>query len=432
MSEITITKRQRSYTLFLLVLVFTSSHVDRQIVAILQEPIKAAFQISDTQLGLLTGVMFALFYATLGMPMAMWADRRNRRNLIAFSITLWSAMTALCGAAQQFWQLLIARMGVGVGEAGSNPPSHSIISDLYPAHERGTAMAIFGIGVNLGVMLGYLIGGWVNEWLDWRWAFVVAGVPGLLIALIVRFSMLEPPRGYADGITEKPVAPPFWQVVKFMLERSAIRHLLAGNMLVSFAGYAAIAWAPVYFQRVHGMSTGESGTILAMAIGIGGGIGTFLGGYLADKWARYNEGWRAWVITLSVVFYAPAALLGYVATDATHAALWFVFPAALGGVYIGTSFAILQSQLAVQMRSVGAAINLFLLNIIGLGLGPLTVGMISDFMAPEVGIDSIRYGLAFTVVIMIWGAVHYFRVGQLLSRGRGPATAEGEADVSTV
>ena len=177
MSEITITKRQRGYTLFLLVLVFTSSHVDRQIVAILQEPIKHAFGISDTQLGLLTGVMFALFYATLGMPMAMWADRHNRRNLITFSITLWSGMTALCGAALQFWQLLIARIGVGVGEAGSNPPSHSVISDLYGPTERATAMAIFGVGVNIGIMLGYLIGGWVNEWLGWRWAFVVAGAP---------------------------------------------------------------------------------------------------------------------------------------------------------------------------------------------------------------------------------------------------------------
>ena len=159
------------------------------IVAILQEPIKHAFGISDTQLGLLTGVMFALFYATLGMPMAMWADRRNRRNLITFSITLWSGMTALCGAALQFWQLLITRVGVGVGEAGSNPPSHSVISDLYGPTERATAMAIFGVGVNIGIMLGYLIGGWVNEWLGWRWAFVVAGAPGLIIALMVRFTM---------------------------------------------------------------------------------------------------------------------------------------------------------------------------------------------------------------------------------------------------
>ena len=162
MNNTTISNRQRGYTLFLLVIVFTASHVDRQIVAILQEPIKQAFQISDTQLGLLTGFMFALFYATLGMPMAMWADRHNRRNLIAFSISLWSAMTVFCGMALQFWQLLLARIGVGVGEAGSNPPSHSIISDLYKPEERATAMAIFGLGVNFGIMLGYLIGGWVN------------------------------------------------------------------------------------------------------------------------------------------------------------------------------------------------------------------------------------------------------------------------------
>ena len=424
MSDVTISKRQRGYTLFLLVLVFTSSHVDRQIVAILQEPIKAQFSISDTELGLLTGVMFALFYATLGMPMAMWADRRNRRNLITFSISLWSLMTALCGAAMQFWQLLIARVGVGVGEAGSNPPSHSIISDLYPATERGTAMAIFGLGVNIGVMLGYLIGGWVNEWLDWRWAFVVAGIPGLAIALIVRFSMVEPPRGYADGVIERPPAPPFSSVVSFMFSKPSIVHLLAGNILISFAGYAAIAWAPVYFQRVHGMSTGESGTLLALAIGLGGGIGTFLGGFLADKWARRSEGWRAWIVTTSVALYAPAAVLGYVADDATTAVLWFVVPAALGGVYIGTSFAILQSLLAIEMRSVGAAINLFLLNIVGLGAGPLVVGMISDYMQPSVGVDSIRYGLTFTVIIMVWGAVHFFRVGQLLDRSMAKPSAD--------
>ena len=416
MSEIAISKRQRAYTLFLLVLVFTSSHVDRQIVAILQEPIKLHFQISDTQLGLLTGVMFALFYATLGMPMAMWADRRNRRNLITFSIALWSLMTALCGAAMQFWQLLLARIGVGVGEAGSNPPSHSIISDLYAAEERGTAMAIFGLGVNIGVMLGYLIGGWVNEWLDWRWAFVVAGVPGLVIALIVRFSMVEPPRGYADGIIERPPAPPFASVVRFMMSKASIVHLLIGNILISFAGYAAIAWAPVYFQRVHGMSTGESGTLLALAIGLGGGIGTFMGGYLADRLATRAEGWRGWVVSISAAVYAPAAFLGYIADDATVAVLWFLVPAALGGVYIGTSFAILQSLLAVVMRSVGAAINLFLLNIVGLGAGPLVVGIISDYMEPSVGIDSIRYGLSFTVIIMLWGAIHFFRLGQWLNR----------------
>lgn len=421
MSEITITKRQRSYTLFLLVLVFTSSHVDRQIVAILQEPIKQAFGVADWQLGLLTGVMFALFYATLGMPMAMWADRRNRRNLITFSIALWSLMTALCGAAMQFWQLLLARVGVGVGEAGSNPPSHSIISDLFKPEERGTAMAIFGLGVNLGIMLGYLIGGWVNEWLDWRWAFVVAGVPGLLIALIVRYSMLEPPRGYADGIKEKPPAPPFWDVAKFMWRHRTINHIVAGCTLISFAGYAGIAWVPVYLQRIHGYSTGESGSILALAVGVFGGVGTFLGGYLADRLAPINEGWRSWVVTVAAIIWAPFAYLSFTATDPFWAAAWFFVPAALGGVYIGANFAMMQSQLALEMRAVGAAINLFILNIIGLGLGPLTVGIISDVTAATSGIDSLRNGLIAMIAIMLWGAYHQWAAGAHLSKAGKPA-----------
>jgi len=420
LSEITITKRQRSYTLFLLVIVFTSSHIDRQIVAILQEPIKAAFGISDTQLGLLTGVMFALFYATLGMPMAMWADRRNRRNLITFSVSMWSLMTALCGAAMQFWQLLIARIGVGVGEAGSNPPSHSIISDLYRPHERGTAMAIFALGVNFGVMLGYLIGGWVNEYLDWRWAFLAAGVPGLFIAILVRFTMVEPPRGYADGITDKPPAPPFRAVASFMAKNRTITHLVAASTLISFAGYAGIAWVPVFLQRVHGYSTGESGTVLAIAIGVFGGMGTFAGGYLADRLAPRNEGWRAWVVLIAIVVYLPLAYLSYTATDPFWAAAWFYGPATLGGVYLGTNFAMLQSQLPVEMRSVGAAINLFILNIIGLGLGPLTVGIISDAKAATAGVNSIRYGLVAMIFVMVWGAFHEWRVGTLLSQQHRP------------
>ena len=222
MNDTTISKRQRSYTLFLLVIVFTASHVDRQIVAILQEPIKQAFQISDTQLGLLTGFMFALFYATLehadgdvgGSPQPPQSDR--------FFDLLWSAMTVFCGMAVQFWQLPVgSHRSRRWHEAGSNPPSHSIISDLYKPEERATAMAIFGLGVNFGIMLGYLIGGWVNEWIGWRWAFVVAGVPGLIIAVIVRWTMVEPPRGYSDGLVEKPQAPPFWSVVRHVLNGAA-------------------------------------------------------------------------------------------------------------------------------------------------------------------------------------------------------------------
>ena len=409
-------RQERGYTLFLLLLVFIASHVDRQIVAILQEPIRIAFDLTDTQLGVLTGFAFALFYATLGMPMAMWADRRNRRNLIAFSISLWSAMTVACAAAGQYWQLLAARIGVAVGEAGSNPPSHSIIADLYEPAERATAMAIFGLGVNFGIMFGFLIGGWVNDWVGWRWAFVIAGAPGLLIALAVRFTMKEPPRGLSDGLTFEVQPPPFFLVVRTMWRDNRIRQLLLSNALISMAGYAAIAWAPVYFQRIHGFSTSESGTFLALGIGLGGGLGTFLGGALADKFSKISEGWRAWIVSFSILAYLPAGYLCYQSIDPFWAIFWFTGPAALGGVYIGVNFAILQSLAPVEMRAVMASINLFILNIIGLGLGAFSVGMISDLMSPTTGVDSLRYGLMFTLLLMLWGGIHQTRLGFLLNK----------------
>ena len=246
-----VTDRQRNYTLFMLVLVFTSSHVDRQIMGILGQPIKESLLISDTQLGLLTGIMFAVFYATLGMPMAMWADRNNRRNLISFSVFLWSLMTALCAAATNFMQLLLLRIGVGVGEAGSNPPSHSMIADLYPPEKRSTAMAIFGTGINWGILIGFLVGGWINEWYGWRTAFVVVGLPGILLAVLVRYTVKEPPRGYSEALKQETPAPAFREVVRFILRSAVLRHIVAAGALVSFAGYASVIWVPIYLSLIH-------------------------------------------------------------------------------------------------------------------------------------------------------------------------------------
>ena len=197
-SRITTAPWYRWYALGILVLVFTSSHVDRQIMGILLEPIKHDLGASDTQMGFLIGLTFALFYATLGMPIAMLADRGNRRNIIALAITIWSGMTAVCGFAQSFLQLVVARIGVGIGEAGSSPPSHSMISDMFPLKQRGTAMGIYAIGVNLGLLIAYLAGGWMSENWGWRTTFIVVGLPGLAIALLVRFTVAEPERGGSD------------------------------------------------------------------------------------------------------------------------------------------------------------------------------------------------------------------------------------------
>lgn len=410
-----ISAKERAYTLFVLVVVFTSSHVDRQIMGILGQPIKESLAITDTQLGLLTGIMFALFYATLGIPMAMWADRHNRRNLIAFSVFTWSFMTAICGWAQNFMQLLLARIGVGVGEAGSSPPSHSMIADLYPPHQRATALAIFGTGINWGILIGFLVGGWVNEWYGWRWAFVIVGVPGILIALIVRFTVTEPPRGLSEAAVSKLPAPSFGTVMQFVLGNAVLRNVIAAATLVAFAGYASVIWVPIYLVRIHEMGTGETGTYLALLIGVGGAIGIYCGGRLADWLAqRYGVAWTAWLIAIVTLISIPLLYLTFTAESASSALWAYALPAALGTVYVGPGFAIVQNQAPLEMRAVVAAINLFILNIIGLGVGPFTVGFFSDVFEPTYGIDSLRYALMLTLLALVWSAWHYYRTGVLL------------------
>ena len=423
-----ITDRQRRYTLFMLVLVFTSSHVDRQIMGILGQPIKESLLISDTQLGLLTGIMFAVFYATLGMPMAMWADRNNRRNLISFSVFLWSLMPALCAAATNFMQLLLLRIGVGVGEAGSNPPSHSMIADLYPPEKRSTAMAIFGTGINWGILIGFLVGGWINEWYGWRTAFVVVGLPGILLALLVRYTVKEPPRGYSESLKQEVAAPGFWEVVGFIWRSSVLRHIVAAGALVSFAGYASVIWVPIYLVRIHGMGTGEVGSYLALLIGVGGAIGIYLGGRIADFMsARRGEQWLPWVVALSSLISLPMLYLTFMAPTPMTAIAAYVLPAMLGTLYVAPGFALIQNSTPLEMRSVAAAINLFITNIVGLGLGPFTVGFFSDFFSQSYGEDGLRWGLATTIIILLWGVFHYWRCGVMIKRKNREGVAQGAA-----
>lgn len=412
-----VSDRQRRYTLFMLVLVFTSSHVDRQIMGILGQPIKESLLISDTQLGLLTGIMFAVFYATLGMPMAMWADRNNRRNLISFSVFLWSLMTAMCALATNFVQLLLLRIGVGVGEAGSNPPSHSIIADLYPPEKRSTAMAIFGTGINWGILIGFLVGGWINEWYGWQAAFVIVGLPGILLALLVRFTVVEPPRGHSEALQQEVAAPGFWEVVGFIWRNSVLRHIVVAGALVSFAGYASVIWIPIYLVRIHDMGTGEVGSYLALLIGVGGAIGIYLGGRIADLMAaRRGQQWLPWVVAISSLITLPLLFLTFMATTPTMAIAAYALPAMLGTLYVAPGFALIQNSTPLEMRSVAAAINLFVTNVIGLGLGPFTVGFFSDVFSQSYGEDGLRWGLTTTIVILIWGVIHYWRCGVMIKR----------------
>lgn len=416
-------KAGRWYALAILTLVYTSSYVDRTIFSVVQEAIKKELQLSDTQLGFMGGTAFGLFYATLGIPIALLADRSNRRNIIAVATAVWSAMTALCGLAGNFWQMVGARIGVGIGEAGSSPPSHSMIADMFAPHERSRAMAIYALGVYLGAMLAFIIGGYVVTVYGWRQTFYIVGLPGLLIALLVWFTVKEPQRGHSEGFTHVAPERTLGDAIKsllaafrFLWSTKACRHVIMGVTLTSFVGYGGTQFATSFLMRTHGMNALEVGFFLAPVAGIIGVAGVLLGGYLADRWGKKDIRWTSWVVGIAKFAAVPFGIAFYL-IDETNLALAIYLPAAfLGAFYLGPSFAIIQSLTPLAMRATAAATMLFIINIIGLGFGPQLVGIASDLLKSTFGTDSLRYALLFTYLINIWAATHYILAGHALGR----------------
>ena len=367
----------RWYAVGVLTAVYASSQVDRQIMAILLEPIKIELGASDTQMGFLVGLTFAIFYATLGMPIAMLADRTNRRNIITAAISIWSVMTVLCGYAASFFQLALARIGVGVGEAGSTPPSHSIIADLFPPENRGTAMGVFALGVNIGLLIAYLAGGWLSENYGWRMTFVIVGLPGLLIAALLYLTVAEPKRGGAQGPAEAPApagssgrAPGFGSVARHMWHVRSIRHLCFGAALAGFIGYGFVLWMPSFLVRSHGLSPTEVGLILALMNGVVGSLGTFTAGKLTDVLSSRDVRWRTWVVAIGKGGYVPFLAAALYVDDLTTALILYLFPAFFGGFYLAPTFSLIQGLVSLRMRALASSITLFVLNIIGMGFGP--------------------------------------------------------------
>lgn len=401
----------RRYVLGVLFVTYTFNFIDRQILGILVEPIKQDLGVSDTYMGLLTGLAFAVFYTVMGIPIARYADRANRRNLVALALMIWSGFTALQGAAQNFWQLLAFRVGVGVGEAGCSPPSHSIISDYYPPNRRASALGIYSLGIPVGILFGFFVGGWMEQFFGWRWAFVVVGLPGLLLALIVRFTVSEPPRGYSEQRESSGEQPPVTDVIKYLVQRRSFVHMSIGGGLAAFTGYGLITFAAAFFTRTHGMSSGELGTWLGLIFGIPGGIGIALGGRLADRFGERDERWYLWVVAVALAVLVPFAIMSFVVDDGMMALAFLVIPVMLGNFYQATTFAQTQTLVGLRMRSVASAILLFMLNIIGLALGPSAVGIISDLLAPEYGADSLRWALMICSLGNLWAAFHYWRAG---------------------
>ncbi|MGB1118774.1 MAG: spinster family MFS transporter [Parvibaculales bacterium] len=407
--------RARHYALGILVVVYTFNFIDRQILSILLQPVKDDLGLSDTAMGMLTGFAFAAFYATLGIPIARFADRSNRRNLVAWALGIWSLMTALSGLAQNFWHLLAARIGVGIGEAGCSPPAHSMIADYYPADQRATALGIYSLGIPFGIMFGLFAGGWINEFFGWRAAFFVVGLPGILLALIVRFSLREPPRGMAEGRADSADQPGVGETLNYLWAKKSFRHMSFAAALTAFVGYGFITWAPSFLTRSFGMGTGEIGTWFGLILGIPGGIGIALGGYLADRFGARDPRWFLWTTAVALLICVPLNIVVFISTNSTTALLAMILPVLLGNFYQATTFSQTQGISALRMRAVAAGILLFIINIIGLGLGPQLVGILSDVLNPEYGDESLRYALLICSLVYIWAAMHYFIAGRHLA-----------------
>jgi len=407
-----ISRATRRYTLGLLVVVYTFNFIDRQILAILLPAIRVEFGVDDWVLGFLAGSAFALFYATLGVPIALLGDRWNRRNLIAIAVTIWCGMTALSGMAANILQLALARIGVGVGEAGCTPPAHSMISDLYPPEERSTAMGLYTLGIPFGIMFAFLGGGWVVQNIGWREAFYLVGVPGLLLALLVRFTLHEPPRGLSEGRVDTDHRASIMDVVRFLLRRRSFLHLAVGSGLAAFNGYAVISFFPSFMVRSHGMSLAEIGVYLGLILGIAGGFGFAGGGFFADKASRWGMKYALWTVSVATMIAWLFIFPIYMLDNPYWVLAAFVTPTIFSNFYLATTYAQVQAMVGLRMRAVASALLLFLLNLIGLGFGPQIAGILSDVLREVAGDDSLRYSLFIIGLITApWSAFHYYRAG---------------------
>ncbi|UZK70106.1 MFS transporter [Sphingomonas sp. S1-29] len=413
--------RRRGVTLALLTTTYFFSYMDRQILAILQELIKADLQLSDTQLGLLSGLAFALFYATLGIPVARLADRFNRKNIVALSLAAWSAMTAVGGLAQNFTQLLLARIGVGIGEAGSSPPSHSIIADLYPPDRRAGAMGVFSLGVVLGSAIGTSVGGLVAAAFGWRTAMYVIGMPGVVLALIVWLFVVEPRRGLSDpnrapDAAKEPM-PSLAQGFASLAASGPALHLVAAVTLTSMIGYGLTAWGPSYMQRSLGIGVRDISLYVALPGGLFGIASAVGGGKIAD-WLARRHGLHAQSTMVAVLkTLALPFTLGFFLFDQPVLAIGSYFLYILfANSYLGPTFALIQGLAPLRLRALWAAITLLVINLIGLGAGPTLVGVISDLLKPSFGEDSLRWSMMLFAAVTPWAIFHYWRAGVLLKR----------------
>ena len=362
--------RYRYTVLAMLVLVYTFNFIDRQIVGILAVPIKADLGLTDTQLGLMGGLAFALFYTLLGIPIALLADRRNRTVIVTVALVFWSAMTAVCGFAQNFWQLFLARLGVGVGEAGGVAPCYSLVADYFPPQQRARALAVYSFGVPIGSALGILFGGFIATHIDWRTAFIIVGAAGVLVAPIFKMVVREPKRGRFDAPQATPATPAgIGEVMRMLARKPSFWGLSFGAAASSMMGYGLFFWLPSFLVRSHGLSLLEASVFFGAILLFGGIAGLWLGGSLADRLGTARRRMYAYIPAAAFVATIPFYLFGVTSSSLVVAFFLLLVPTGLGLVWLGPVLSSIQHVVPPNMRTTASAIFLFINNLIGIGLG---------------------------------------------------------------
>ena len=416
--------RSTAYVLGLLLCVYVLNFLDRQVLNILAEPIRRDLGLSDTQIGILGGLAFGLLYTLAGIPIARYADRTtsNRPRIIGVALLVWSSMTCLSGLGRSFTHLLLARVGVGLGEAGSVPASHSLIADVVPREKRASAMAVFGMGVPIGALLGLSLGGVIADHFGWRMAFVIVGLPGVLLVPLIVFTLPEPRTLIAKDVAEKiddmpSKGPSAMECAREIFTSPGLLWLLAAASLLSFLSYGKAIWTAVYLIRIHHLSPGVAGLWLGVLSGTAGVIGTWVGGWLADRYGSRNPRHYLTAPAVGMAVTAPLIYLGYMASDwrVSLALLWL--PYMVNCFYYGPTFATAQMLVTPRVRAVVSSVLVFAMNLIGLGLGPLAFGWLSDVLRPALGADGLRVVLACSGFVGVISSFCFWRASLRLKTG---------------
>lgn len=413
--------REANYVLAILFVVIMLNFLDRQVISIVAEPIKQEMELTDKQIGLMTGLSFALFYTTLAIPVAALADRWHRSKIIAIAIGVWSAMTMLCGMANNFLQLFLARVGVGIGESASGPASHSLIADYFPPERRASAMGVYGAAVPLGAFIALAGGGWIVENFNWRVAFFLAGVPGILVALIVWWTVKEP-RGSVslkEAFKPQPDQQTLKEALKELGAKPTYWHLVMAGVLIQFVSYGIAAFYGSLYIRVFGIGYGELGLKLGLMVAIAGMSGAWLGGKVGDKFDGQRPGTSLLIVAMTFLVAVPSTFAAVSVSDINLSIALLGMTTFAATFYYGPNFSQIQSLASERTRAMAVAIYLLFSGLIGLGFGPVFVGAVSDYISggnPTLEADGIRGGVATIALFNIWTAFHFWRAQRLVKQ----------------